>query len=58
MIGVVPRILLLSVFGMALVKYTKPSLLIMAGIIVIFAAVKIAHKFYESGLKDKAGKKG
>ena len=57
MIGVVPRIFLLTVFGMALVKYTKPSLLIMAGIIVILAAIKIAHKFYENGLKDKAGKK-
>ena len=57
LIGVIPRIFLLTVFGMALVKYTKPSLLIVAGIIVILAAVKVAHKFYESGLKDKAGKK-
>lgn len=57
LIGVVPRILLLSVFGMALVKYTKPSLLVAAGIIIIFVAVKLAHKFYESGVKERAGKK-
>ncbi len=54
LIGVVPRIFLLSVFGMTLIKYTKPSVLIVAGIIVILAAVKIAHKFYESRLKEKA----
>jgi len=58
LIGVVPRMFLLSIFGMALVKYTKPSLLIAAGVIAVLAAVKIVHKFYENGLKDKAGKKG
>ena len=57
LIGVVPRIFLLTVFGMALVKYTKPSLLIMAGIIVIFAAVKITQKFYGNSLKNRAKKK-
>ena len=58
LIGVVPRIFLLSIFGMTLVKYTKPSLLILAGIVVILAAVKLAHKFYENGLKNQArGKK-
>ena len=57
LIGVVPRIFLLSVFGMALVKYTKPSLLIAAGIIAIIAAVKLAHKFYEDGLKERKRKR-
>ncbi|MDO8524865.1 MAG: DedA family protein [Candidatus Omnitrophota bacterium] len=57
LIGVVPRIFLLSVFGMTLVRYTKPSLLIAAGIVAILAAVKIAHKFYENGLKNKPEKK-
>ncbi|MDD5436534.1 MAG: DedA family protein [Candidatus Omnitrophica bacterium] len=56
LIGVVPRIFLLSTFGMALVKYTTPSLLAVAGIIAIVAAVKVAHKFYENG-KDKTRKK-
>lgn len=58
LIGVIPRMFLLSIFGMALLKYTKPSLLIVAGIIVILAAVKITHKFYVNGIKDRAGKKG
>ena len=58
LIGVVPRIFLLSVFGMTLVKYTKPSLLVVAGIIVIVVAVKLAHKFYENGMRRNAqGKK-
>ena len=46
MIGVVPRIYLLSVFGTALVKYTKPTVLILAGVVVTFIAIKISHKFY------------
>ena len=57
LIGVVPRIFLLTVFGMALVKYTKPSLLIVAGIILIFVAVKIVHKLYGNRLKNRASKK-
>lgn len=58
LIGVVPRIFLLSIFGMTLVKYTKPSLLILAGIVVILVAVKLAHKFYGNGLKNQVrGKK-
>ena len=53
-----PRIFLLSIFGMTLVKYTKPSLLILAGIVVILVAVKLAHKFYGNGLKNQVrGKK-
>ena len=47
LIGVVPRILILSAFGTSLVKYTKPTALISAGIIVIFAAVKLTHNFYK-----------
>ena len=46
LIGVVPRIFLLSVFGSSLVKYTKPTVLILAGVIAIFIAVKLTHKFY------------
>ncbi|OGW76985.1 MAG: hypothetical protein A3C51_02145 [Omnitrophica bacterium RIFCSPHIGHO2_02_FULL_46_20] len=46
LIGVVPRIFLLSVFGASLVKYTKPAVLILAGVIAIFIAVKLTHKFY------------
>ena len=57
LIGVVPRIFLLSLFGAALVKYTKPSLLILGGIILIIAAVKLAHKFYEDGAKARQKRK-
>ncbi|OGW93564.1 MAG: hypothetical protein A3I73_00705 [Omnitrophica bacterium RIFCSPLOWO2_02_FULL_45_16] len=46
LIGVVPRIFFLSVFGASLVKYTKPAVLILAGVIAIFIAVKLTHKFY------------
>ena len=46
LIGVVPRIFLLSVFGASLVKYAKPTVLILAGAIAIFIAVKLTHKFY------------
>ena len=46
LIGVVPRIFLLSVFGVGLVKYTKPTMLITAGVVAIVIAVKLTHKFY------------
>ena len=46
LIGVVPRIYLLSVFGTGLVRYTKPTVLISAGVILVFIAVKLTHKFY------------
>ena len=57
LIGVIPRIFLLSTFGIAIVKYTKPSLLIVTGIVLIIASVKVVHKFYENGLKKKGRKK-
>jgi membrane protein DedA with SNARE-associated domain len=57
MVGLVPRILLLSFFGAAIVKYTKPSLLILAGVIVVIAAVKISHKFYTNSKSAKKHKR-
>jgi membrane protein DedA with SNARE-associated domain len=45
-IGVIPRIFVLSLFGMSIVKYTKPSLMVLGGIILIFAAYKLSRKFY------------
>lgn len=53
LIGVVPRIFLLSVFGASIVKYTKPTVLILAGIIAIFIAVKLTHKFYTKNNENK-----
>ncbi len=46
LLGVIPRMYILSIFGTSLVKYTKPSLLILAGIILIFIAYKLSRKFY------------
>ena len=37
-------------------EYTKPSILIMAGIIVVLIAVKLVHKFYEDGVKGRIRK--
>lgn len=54
MVGLVPRMLLLSLFGVSIVKYTKPSLLVLAGVITVILAVKISHKFYTN---SKAAKK-
>lgn len=52
LIGVVPRMILLSYFGAALVQYTKPALLVLAGVILIYAAYKLSRKFY-NGKSDK-----
>lgn len=46
LIGVVPRILLLSLFGTSLIRFTKPTVLITAGIIIIFIAVRVTHQLY------------
>ncbi len=46
LIGVIPRIILLSMFGTSLIKYTKPSLLILAGIVIMVIAYKATKKFY------------
>jgi len=48
LIGVVPRVLLLSIFGAGIVKYTKPTLLIGGAVILIFLAYKISKKFYRN----------
>lgn len=54
MVGLIPRMLLLSLFGAVIVKYTKPSLLIIAGVVAVVLAVKISHEFYK---RNKASKK-
>lgn len=53
LIGVVPRIFLLSLFGTSIVKYTKPTVLILAGVIAIFIAVKLTHKFCTKNNENK-----
>jgi membrane protein DedA with SNARE-associated domain len=43
-IGVIPRIILLSLFGEALVKYTKPAVVVLGVAILAFIAYKIISK--------------
>jgi membrane protein DedA with SNARE-associated domain len=51
-IGVVPRIILLTFFGTSLVKYTKPTVIIVGLLLLIFISVKITKKiFYTNGKK-------
>jgi len=42
LLGVVPRIFLLAVFGSAIVKYTKPVLLLVGLAVIIFIGIKSA----------------
>jgi membrane protein DedA with SNARE-associated domain len=53
LIGVVPRIFLLSMFGMSLAKFTKPTLLIAGAIVLIFLAYKLSRKFYNGNSGKK-----
>ncbi len=46
LLGVIPRIFLLAWFGNSIVKYTKPTLLIVFCIILIIIAVKVTHTIY------------
>ena len=51
MVGVVPRMYLLALFGVAMLKYTKPVVIICAFAVVIFLAVKITRIMYNNGNK-------
>ena len=53
LIGVIPRMFLLSMFGASLAKYTKPTLLITGGIILIFLAYKLSHAFYKNASREE-----
>lgn len=53
LVGVVPRIFLLAIFGLSLAKYTKPTLMIVGGIILIFLAYKLSQEFYKSVSRKK-----
>jgi membrane protein DedA with SNARE-associated domain len=46
LIGVLPRIYILSFFGATIVRYKKPALLIVFFVILIFAAIKITRIIY------------
>jgi membrane protein DedA with SNARE-associated domain len=52
MIGVVPRMYILAVFGSVLTKYTKPTLLILAAILLIYVSLLIWRKIYVKADKE------
>ena len=54
LIGVVPRIILLSLCGASLVKFTKPALLILGAAGLIFAAHKALAYFYAQNSRNKS----
>ncbi len=53
MIGVIPRIYLLALFGDTLVKYTKPTVLVLLLALVLFLAVKLTKVAYNGAAKNK-----
>ena len=52
LIGVVPRMFLLSIFGVSLAKYTKPTLLVTGALVLIFLAYKLSQAFYKSASRQ------
>lgn len=55
--GVIPRIIILVVFGISIVKYTKPVFLLIACAIVIFLGVKLTVKLSAKNKKQRLTKK-
>lgn len=53
MIGVLPRIYLLTVFGRAIVKYTKPAVIIIFFVLLLFLAFKLTRVMYNNKLQNK-----
>jgi membrane protein DedA with SNARE-associated domain len=54
LVGVLPRILVLALFGSAVVKYTKPVVAAVAALALIFVAIKLTRRIY-GGAKDSCG---
>jgi len=54
LVGVVPRIYLLALFGATIIRYKKPSLIIILAALLVFLAFKITRMMYS---KDKFLKK-
>jgi membrane protein DedA with SNARE-associated domain len=48
LIGVIPRLIILSIFGASLAKYTKPMLMVIGALVLIFLAYKFSHAFYKN----------
>ncbi len=52
-IGVVPRIILLMLFGTSLMKYTKPTVIAAVLLILVFISVKITKRIFYMNWKKK-----
>ncbi|MCX5697463.1 MAG: DedA family protein [Candidatus Omnitrophica bacterium] len=52
MIGVLPRIFILALFGNWMMKYKKPLLLALAAVVLIFLAIKITRMLYNGKQKN------
>ncbi|MFA6355831.1 MAG: DedA family protein [Candidatus Omnitrophota bacterium] len=50
-VGVVPRIILLSLFGTSIVKYTKPTAIAAGLALLIFISVKLTKKLFDKNNK-------
>jgi len=46
LLGVLPRIYLLALFGSSIIKYRKPAMLAIAFVLLVFLGIKITRKFY------------
>ncbi len=52
MVGVLPRIFILALFGSWIMKYKKPLLLTLAAVVLIFLAIKITRMLYNGKKKN------
>jgi membrane protein DedA with SNARE-associated domain len=57
LIGVVPRMYLLAVFGSAILQYKKPAMVIAGAVILIIIAFKLTKMFYNNKNNTAGGKK-
>lgn len=58
LIGVLPRMFLLAVFGSSMLKYKKPILILIGFVIIIFLAVKLSKAFYNGNNSKENEVKG
>ncbi|MFA5177888.1 MAG: VTT domain-containing protein, partial [Candidatus Omnitrophota bacterium] len=47
LIGVLPRILILAIFGSAIIKHTKVVVILVIFAVLILIALKVTHLFYQ-----------
>lgn len=51
--GVIPRIIVLTLFGASIVKYTKPTIIAAGLLLLVFISVKLTKKIFENKRKSK-----